>query len=519
MTNGLEATRREFFKLGGGALTLGGLGCLQAQARDEATGSVAGRVLDKDTRCGLAGVRVSNGCDVAISDAAGFYRLPARDGAMVFVVKPAGWSVPIDARTMLPRFHHRVQAAGSYDFALSRAIEPERFEVLMFADPQPADVAELGYIREQVVGALAGSEAAFGLMLGDVTGDNPSLYEPYNQAVAQIGLPWWNLPGNHDLDYDAPHPALARETWKRTFGPPAYAFEHGSALFIMLDNVEWRGAVGGGHSYRGRIGADQLAFVRALLASTPADRLVVLCMHIPLISAVDPDDPSSNTLDRDALLALVGERPCVSFSGHMHTTEHHYLPLPGGGQHHHHVLTAVSGSWWSGPLDARGVPLAQSCDGTPNGWHVLTIDGASYATRFVSAREPAQMRIMLEDPGAAPDSESCLFMERPAPRERADRMRIVVNVFDAGPHTRVECCVSGCEASLMRRHAQTDPVTRELFVRAGHTRKPWVEALASSHIWVAPLPQSLPVGSHRLMVTATNEYGQTHSDTLVFNVA
>ena len=62
------------------------------------------------------------------------------------------------------------------------------------------------------------------------------------------------------------------------------------------------------------------------------------------------------------------------------------------------MLTALSGSWWSGPFDHRGVASADSRDGTPNGFHILSIDGTSYATRFVPAKEPngRQMRLSID---------------------------------------------------------------------------------------------------------------------------
>ena len=87
------------------------------------------------------------------------------------------------------------------------------------------------------------------------------------------------------------------------------------------------------------------------------DHLVVLSMHIPLRCYLAPDDPADTTADyRDLLRLLKGRRHSVSFAGHLHATEHHYLSLGGGtAVHHHHVLTAGSGSWWSGPRDARGV--------------------------------------------------------------------------------------------------------------------------------------------------------------------
>ena len=533
-------TRRDIFRLSGGALALTAM-------TGEASGHVApaqiatGVVLDEATGAGIAGVLVSDGHRVVSTDSSGHYQLPLDGDGIVFIIKPSGWSIPVDPLTMTPRFYYIHQPAGtpvdadlgfagieptgplpqSINFSLRRTEEPSRFDVLMLADPQPSSVDEIAFIRETIVSALAGSQAAFGMTLGDVMSDDLGLYDHLSRVIGQIGVPWWNLPGNHDLNYVAPESGRQRETWKRHFGPPTYAFSYGPAQFIMLDNVEWRG-MGASPAYRGAVSETQLGFVSEVLARTPKDQLIVLCMHIPLVSASDRGDPGSNVLDRSGLLSLLGDRPAVSFSGHMHTTEHHYLGSEDGLRadrpHHHHVLTAASGSWWSGPLDMRGIPVAQSIDGTPNGWHVLSIDGTSYSTRFVSAREPSQMRIMLQAPTLA-NAQPCSLFGGPVQQAALCNAGVLVNVFDAGPRTRVSCRIAGRDPLGMVLQPQADPSTRDLFERAGGTRKSWVQAETSSHIWSAALPADLPAGVHRLEVTAVNEYGHVHQSNLVFEVS
>ena len=97
----------------------------------------------------------------------------------------------------------------------------------------------------------------------------------------------------------------------------------------MLDNVHYCGHNPGRRcsgTYCGRIGEQQLQFVRNVLAQLPHEQLVVLSMHIPLATYHDPASPADNTADCRALLALLSGRPhTVSFSGHMHPSEHHYL--------------------------------------------------------------------------------------------------------------------------------------------------------------------------------------------------
>ena len=513
----VHPSRRDIFRLSGGALALNSISPISRAEGGAAF--IRGCVTNTDTGLGLPGIRISNGCEIALTDSEGKYILRSNGDAPVFVIKPSGWAAPIDQKTMLPQIHRAPTTRHPLDFSLRPVAEPETFDVIMFADPQPANEVELGYLLAQINNGPLGSTAAFGLTLGDLVGDDLSLFARYNQIISQIGLPWWNLPGNHDLDFSAASSSDARAPWRSAFGPTTYAFEYGAATFIMLDNIQWNGEAAGERLYCGQIGDANLAFVDALLKTTPHERLIVLCMHIPLISASDPLDPGSSTSDRNALLALVGDRPCVSFSGHMHTTEHHYLPLPGAGQHHHHILTALSGSWWSGPMDALGQPMAQSCDGVPNGWHILTIEGSNYSTRFVSAREPSQMRIMVIRESLAEDGTAGRgTVSGGISKNSIGDMKILINVFDGGPRTTVEACVSGCSPSVTERTIRPDPLTQDLFQRAGQAKKPWVRAEPSSHIWQARLPADLAPGLHRLNVSATTEYGQLHQGGLIFEV-
>ena len=56
----------------------------------------------------------------------------------------------------------------------------------------------------------------------------------------------------------------------------------------------------------------------------------------------------------------------------------------------------------------------------------------------------------------------------------------------------------------------SDPLIHDLF--AGDApRKPWVQAVASSHIWQAPLPAALQPGTHVLQVRVLDEYDREQS--------
>jgi len=522
-----------------------------------ATGTATGVVYESGTggprqpdERGLVGVQVSNGREIVKTDAEGRYSLPIDDEAVIFVIKPSGYGVPLDPATKLPRFSYVHQPNGSptslnlrfrgvdptgqlpasLDFPLIRQSEPTKFDVILFTDPQPESEAELDFVRDDVVNALIGSRAAFGITTGDILFDDLSMYARHNRIVGQIGIPWWNLGGNHDLNFEAPDRTYSRETFKRVFGAPYYAFNYGNALFLMLDNVAYLGPdpsqPNRGGKYRGQLGENQLAFIANLLKDTPKDKLVVACMHIPLRTYLNPEEPSVNTADRADFLRLISGRPAVSFSGHTHTTEHHYLDLDGGGQHHHHVLTAVSGSWWSGPFDHRGIACAMSRDGSPNGYHVLSIDGAAYETRFVAAKEPGgrKTRILLDSVFHRAgrelhrDFRMGQMLGSPISAETLYATEVIVNVFDGGPRTKVELSVGGAPPMPMIPGRRPDPLVQELFARHEETKKPWVKADVSSHIWTVRLPGNLKPGTHTLAILVRDEYGSSYTEHAVMEV-
>jgi hypothetical protein len=59
----------------------------------------------------------------------------------------------------------------------------------------------------------------------------------------------------------------------------------------------------------------------------------------------------------------------------------------------------------------------------------------------------------------------------------------------------------------------------EVFIRNEVTKKPWVKALPSSHIWSSRPPGDLQPGTHCIVVRVIDEYGREHRDNLVLEIA
>lgn len=538
-----KLTRRTVLAAGG-AITAS---LATGAARSKEAKVFARGIVRMPTGDGIPGVLVTNGVDVARTDSQGRFELPIGEDCIISVIKPRGYAPPLDPQTKIPRFHYVHQPGGtpnnlnlafaglsptgplpaSIDFTLTPRSEPDVYEAVLFADPQPETHTEVDFIRDGVISRLIGTRAAFGVTLGDVVGDNLGLYDRLNRIVGQVGIPWYNVPGNHDLNFEAPNDRYARETWKRIFGPTHYAFEVGRVLYIMLNNVVYGGASEQGplneSPYTDGISAEQLTFVRNLLAHTPNDTLIVVGMHVPLRSRRESDGREMAIDDCAELLALLGDRPAMSFSGHTHMSEHRYIHtrqsrIP----HHHQVLGTVSGSWWSGPFDRRGMALADACDGTPSGYYMLSVDGATARTRFCSTNDAPDHQLR----GVLCEQLPSEYRVRLAAKLRgpalsitdAGRTELIVNVFDGGPRTRVTCLIDGGQPLVMQREHRPDPFVAAVYERHRQSIKPWVTAEGSSHVWSTPLPAGLTSGVHHVQIVALDELGREHRGHVVFEV-
>ncbi len=496
---------------------------------------------------GVAKVAVSDGERVVETDAQGRYSLPVKGDAVVFISKPSGYMVPVD-RNQLPQFYYVHRPKGSpeglryagiaptgplpprLDFPLSKREEPTRFEAILLADPQPMNQEQVSYLREDVVEELIGTDAKFGMTVGDIMFDDLSLLPRYNAVLARIGIPWFNVPGNHELNFRVKRDQDSLETYTRTFGPPYYSFDYGDTHFVVLDNVHYLGEnVGretpsyrGVGNYEGRIGPKQLAWLKADLARVPKDRLVFLAMHVPLETTLG-ELPTLQTLDRLKLYDLLrGRKNLYVVAGHTHTTEHVYIDgkkgWKGEAPLHHHILATASGAWWGGPMDHRGVPVAMQRDGTPKGYHVLEIDGVKVSVRYKAAGKPAshQMRIMIEVehfghiPEAVRGRPALDLLDGRLSVDEVPSAQVFVNLFDGGERSRVSMQIGEGPPLPLSRKVGFDPAFKALYNRDPGLWTSWTEPKDSTHLFTADLPDDLGPGFYTLTIRATDEFGRSH---------
>jgi len=436
----------------------------------------------------VPGSAVSDGLSVVSTDADGRFQLVTdRSRAHVAVTPPAGYGIPVNPAGTA-RLYQPVAADARGDATAHFSLTPlgsadERHGFLVLADPQTQDGYEMGrFHAETVPDVLASAKAMgdvplFGVADGDIMYDNLDLYPEYERAVGLMGMPFFQVVGNHDLDLDATSDEDSTATFTRRFGPRYYSFNRGRIHYVVLDDVFY---YKGG--YLGYLPADQLGWLAADLARVEKGGTVVVFLHIPLLSSLyernnEARPPIANSVtNRDALLALLEPYRTHLISGHTHECEHRMH-----GKVAEHTLGAACGAWWTGDI---------CYDGTPNGYGVFEAAGDELRWRYKATGQAAERQCAVYPLGA--DSRS--------PDE------IVANVWNWDPSWTVAWYEDGERRGAMARRLGLDP--EAVLTQAGPDlpkRRGWVDPEPTAHLFYAPVSRR----AREVRVEVTDRFGRT----------
>jgi hypothetical protein len=346
--------------------------------------------------------------------------------------------------------------------------------------------------------------------LGDIAFNNLDTFETLNKTIALIGIPWYNVIGNHDINFDAKHDKQSDETFERVYGPSYYSFDYGQVHFLVLDDIEWYIPDGEGRGqYRGGLGEEQIEFIRNDLSIIPEDQMVVLMMHIPIVGV----------RDREQVYRLIEKRPfCISISGHTHHHEHRYIKKEDGWlgpePHHHIINVTVCGSWWSGAPDERGIPHATMADGAPNGYSIISFDGTKYTLDFKAAGRPADYQMEIHAPEAVPAAELGSTV-------------VYVDLFNGSERSKVELSLDGEQWTTLEHTREIEPAQKAVYEREAAILAKTPDAFRqqprpkpSTHLWKGNLPTQteLKPGIHLIRVRATDVNGKLHKSQRVLRI-
>jgi 3',5'-cyclic AMP phosphodiesterase CpdA len=487
------------------------------------------RIKDR-TEAGIPEVAVSNGREVVLTNAAGKYELPISRDNIIFVIRPSGYAVALNEYN-LPQFYYIYKPNGSpeqkfkgtpptgklpksLNFGLIKEKNTDNFNILVFGDPQTCDETEVDYFYRGIIKELENvRDVQFGMSLGDLVYDDLTIFTPYKEALKHIGIPWYNVMGNHDMNFDATADSLSDETFESHFGPSTYSFNQGMVHFIVLDDILYPDPRGK-DDYWGGYTPRQLQFVRNDLKYVPKDYLIVVSAHIPL-SEADSNDLFSDT-DRNELFALLKDFPhTLSLSGHTHIQRQDFFTKADGWlqetRHHHFNVGTTSGSWYLGKPDGQGVPVSTMRDGTLKGYAYIHFTKNTYTIDYKVAGKPA-------------DYQFEIFAPKVLEQNKNTSSGIMANFFIGGKYDTLFYRIDDSEWKKMLKISTYDPnyfysVLEWDFTDTLLPGERPANPVVCRHLWYGPIDPDLEIGEHTIEVKAIDMFGRIHTQEKTYRIA
>lgn len=172
---------------------------------------------------GIAGIRVSNGLEVAVTDAAGKFTLPSHQKTrFIFITTPAGYR-------FTRSFYIKTDSSKTtYDFALLPAKQSQQ-RVAKFVRLTDTETTLYNNWITEAKDYAKNENADFIVHTGDICYEDGLKFHAKQVNTATMGLPVYYCIGNHDLVKGPYGEAL----YESLFGPVFYSFEAGPAHFIV----------------------------------------------------------------------------------------------------------------------------------------------------------------------------------------------------------------------------------------------------------------------------------------------
>ena len=365
-------------------------------------GYIYGYTYDEASGNPIGGVAVSDGFSVVVTDNDGLYMMkPSSDAWYVFYSIPANCEV-VKSKTG-PLFFSRItNDTNKYDFELKLRPDgkkEEKFALLTFADPQVSSSTGLKRFKNEAIPGIKEFAKTldipcYGITLGDIisnsttdedhygteTRGNSTSYMPEMLNAMRpgaVGFPIFQVMGNHDCNYfglscplepdshSSTYQLKAQREFETIFGPINYSFNRGDVHIIGMRDIFYEN----NHTtrdYETGFLKEQYEWLVQDLAVVPKDKMVVLCVHIPLFGSVKNSGESGHYV-KEVHQLLDQYKEAHIISGHTHYQRNYEHPTY---NIYEHNMGTVCGTWWSSNICG---------DGTPNGFGVFVGEGNTFS--------------------------------------------------------------------------------------------------------------------------------------------
>ncbi|MCH5600673.1 calcineurin-like phosphoesterase C-terminal domain-containing protein [Niabella ginsengisoli] len=206
---------------------------------------------------------------------------------------------------------------------------------------------------------------------------------------------------------------------------------------------------------------------------------------------------------------------CLLLSAHTHFQKQIYYKATDGwhGKNsalHEYNVGTTSGDWYSGELNAAGIPDGTMRDGTPRGYAFLQISNNDYKLRYKVAGKDSNYQIKIYAPNIVEHNS-----RGGAP--------FYANFFMGSESDKVQYKIDNGKWSDMKYEPTFDYSYLKLVTKWDDTktllegRRPSAP-VASEHIWSAAVNKRLSPGEHTIYVKVQDKYGNVHEQTHTYKI-
>ena len=441
----------------------------------------------------LSSVQVTDGKTIVTTDRNGKYCLQTTsEKEYVYYTLPSGYESPIE--NGIPVFYKKINPElkkQSVNFDLNKATKSQTNHVfLVWADPQVLEMEEFPQLEEVVkdvnktIATIPSETYIHAISAGDNVFDRLNFFDKYKQVISEIKVPFYQVIGNHDMDYNNRSNELSAKSFTAAFGPAHFSYNVGNVHYVVLKNVFYYGF---SYRYIGYIDENQLQWLEQDLKQVKPGSTVMLTMHIPTIYGESEkadsftSEMSNSLLNRQALYRILAPFNTHIFAGHSHT-QWFTQAAPNISEHVH---AAASGAWWQGEVCP---------DGSPKGYTVYEINGDSVSWYFKGVNQDKAEQFKLYKTGADANYPDCF----------------IANVYNYDPQWKVVWYENDVLKGEMTRYWGKDPFAAELYQPGKNKKHGWLSASQTHHLFRAQ-PEN---PNSKITVEVTDRFGNIYKKTL-----
>lgn len=444
----------------------------------------------------VAGVPVTDGTQVVVTDKSGKYKMSSADNSKyVYITLPDGYDVPMSdgVPVLYATIEPNNKGAFKHDFELKKSDRDMTKHVLfvqadpqVYFDPNLKEVENASVEMKNIMAEQYPDQEALGIVLGDIIGQykEGDKYFPWMiNSIVAAGFPYFYVCGNHDIEMDVPTNEQSRKSFNHYFGPTYYSFNRGKIHYVVLDDVFWMGRY-----YAGYYTRQQLDWLKQDLAQVPVGSTVIIAQHIPCYSREarrkewGKESYHKVVSNRQELFDILKPYNVHIMSGHEHYNENYIL----ADNLYEHCHAPLSDLFWCSKW---------AMDGTPNGYSVYEIDGDKINWYYKCVGRDKDYQFELYPRGAS--------------REHPEA--IVANIWNYDETWKIEWFEDGKLMGEMTRFTGHDPnIWNDVAKNGKNYAFPYLGCDITEHIFYAVPQRETSV----ITVKATDHNGNVYTDSL-----